>query len=187
MQKYGWVFFAAIVRRPCAEINFFFCVFSFFEVLRFLVALHDFIKILFTDGAHQIRLSVRKSAVFTDGAHQIHLSVRKSAVFTDGTHQIKNALHCVRVFGLLSGVPVFVKCNSLNISYFLIIGCAVPSTLKYVTACFIGVYVSWSSSTCGRIGRVKLTVARLSPEILFVFLRQSLPSLLQVPVAGAMS
>ena len=61
----------------------FFVFFLFFEVLRFHVALHDFIKILFTDGAVQIRLPVRKSAVFTDGAHQI-----------------KNAIHCVRVFGL---------------------------------------------------------------------------------------
>ena len=124
----------------------FFVFFLFFDVLRFHVALHDFIKILFTDG----------------------------------THQIKNAIHCVRVFGLNS-----VKCNSLNISYFLIIGCVVLSTLKCVTTCVIGVCASWS--TCGRIGRVKLTVARLSPEILFVSLRQSLPSLLQVPVAGAMS
>ena len=143
----------------------FFVFFLFFEVLRFHVALHDFIKILFTDGAVQIRLPVRKSAVFTDGAvqirlpvrksavftdgaHQIRLPVRKSAVFTDGAHQIKNAIHCVRVFGLNS-----VKCNSLNISYFLIIGCVVLSTLKCVTTCVIGVCASWS--TCGRIGRVK--------------------------------
>ena len=83
----------------------FFYVFSFFEVLRFHVAQPDFIKILFTDGAHQI----------------------------------KNAIHCVRVFGLNS-----VKCNSLNISYFLIIGCVSLRTLKCVTACFIGVCVSWS-------------------------------------------
>ena len=51
----------------------------------------------------------------------------------------------VRVSWLLSGAPVAVECNLLSISCFLIIGCVVLCTLKYVTACVIGVYVSRST------------------------------------------
>ena len=60
------------------------------------------------------------------------------------THVHKNAVNRVRVSWLLSGVPAAVECNSLSISYFLIIGCVVLCTLKCVTACVAGVYVSWS-------------------------------------------
>ena len=39
-------------------------------------------------------------------------------------------------------IPASVKCNSLNISYFLITGCVVLRTLKCVTTYLIGIYVS---------------------------------------------
>ena len=60
------------------------------------------------------------------------------------THVHKNAVNRVRVSWLLSDVPAAVECNSLNISCFLIIGCVALRTLKCVTTCVIGVYVSWS-------------------------------------------
>ena len=62
----------------------------------------------------------------------------------DGTQVRKNALNCVRVSWLLSGVPAAVECKLLSISCFLTIGCVAFSTLKCVTACVIGAYLSGS-------------------------------------------